>query len=278
MSIAIVTDSTADIPLQAQQDHHIGVVPVMVVLDGKTYADGEGLSREEFYKRLDTLTEPPTTGAPAISLFQQLYERLIREGATQILSIHVSSAFSGTFGIASAAAQSFKDKVHVIDSGSVTLGLGFQVLAAAEAAAAGASIDEIRHVIDSISQRIRFFALLDTIEHLRRSGRVSWTAATIGGFLNLKVMIEVSKGQVFRLGLFRNHQQGLASMIKTLRGLGPLERLALVYTQLSNPEDLNQLHDCAKAQLANPPLIAQVTTVIGTHVGSNGLGFIAVTA
>jgi DegV family protein with EDD domain len=278
MSIAIVTDSTADIPLSLLQDHPIAVIPTMLILDGKTYADGEGITREEFYQRLVTSSDLPTTSAPPISLFHQMYEKLLHDGATQVISIHVASAFSGVYGIASAAAQSFKERIHVIDSGSVTFGLGFQVIAAAEAAAAGASTEEIHRVVEQVSQRVHFVALLDTIEHLRRSGRVSWAAATIGSLLNLKVMIEVSKGQVYRLGLFRNRQQGFASLIKQLRGLGRLERLALVYTQLTHPEELSRLQEATREQLASLPFMGPVTTVIGTHVGSNGIGFIAVTA
>ncbi len=278
MSIAIVTDSTADIPQAYIQDHSIVVVPTMLILDGQTYQDGEGITREEFYQRLGTFTNPPTTSAPPISMFHQLYEKVLHDGATQVISIHVASAFSGVYGIASAAAQSFKDRIHVIDSESVTFGLGFQVIAAAEAAAAGASLEEIHRIVAHVSQRVHFVALLDTIEHLRRSGRVSWAAATIGSLLNLKVMIEISKGQVYRLGLFRNRQQGFASLIKQLSGLGRLERLALVYTQLTHPEELNRLQEAAREQLASLPFMGPVTTVIGTHVGSNGIGFIAVTA
>ena len=278
MSIAIVTDSTADIPQSYLQEHPIAIVPTMLILDGTTYADGEGITREEFYRRLGTLSNPPTTSAPPISLFHQVYEKLLHDGATQIISIHVASAFSGVYGIASAAAQSFKDRIHVIDSESVTFGLGFQVIAAAEAAAAGASIEEIHRIVAHVSQGVHFVALLDTIEHLRRSGRVSWAAARIGSLLNLKVMIEISKGQVYRLGLFRTRQQGFASLVKHLRGLGRLERLALVYTQLTDTEELGRLQDAARDQLAGLPFMGPVTTVIGTHVGSNGIGFIAVTA
>lgn len=275
MTIAIVTDSTADLPHEILEDHHIQVVPAMVIMDGHTYADGDGLSREAYYQRLVTLKELPTTSAPPIAYFQQMYEGLLNDGATQVISIHVSSAFSGIFNIASAAAQSCVEKIHVIDSGQVTFGLGFQVLAAAEAAANGATIDEVRQLVERISQKVRFIALLDTLEYVRRSGRVHWAAATVSDFFNLKAMIEVKKGAVLRLGLFRNRTQGIASLIRQLCSLGPLDRLAIVYTHLSNMEEINQVLESIKSQLRHPAIVAPVTPVIGTHVGSDGIGFIA---
>jgi DegV family protein with EDD domain len=278
MSVAIVTDSTADLPHDILEGGHIQVIPTMLILDGATFADGDGVSRESFYQRLATQSRLPTTSVPPIALFYQLYEKLILDGASEIISIHVASAFSGMYSIALAAAQSFKDKIHVIDSGQVTFGLGFQVLAAAEAAAAGASVDEIRQIIERISQRVRFVALLDTLEYVRRSGRVHWAAATVGNLLNLKAMIEIKKGEVFRLGLFRYRRQGIDRLIKYLCNLGPLDRLALVYTQLSNPDEINHILESVKSQLLHPAIIAQVTTVIGTHVGPDGIGFIAVVA
>ncbi len=166
----------------------------------------------------------------------------------------------------------------MIDSGQITFGLGFQVLAAAEAAAAGASVEEVRRVITRIGQNVHFLALLDTLEYVRRSGRVHWAAATVGNLLNLKAMIEIKRGDVLRLGLFRNRRQGIAGLIKHLCSLGQIDRLALVYTQLSNPDEINHILESVRSQLLHPAIISQVTTVIGTHVGPDGIGFIAVTA
>jgi DegV family protein with EDD domain len=275
MSIAIVTDSTADLPRELLEEHSIQVVPAMVILNGTTYTDGDGLSREDFYQRMTTTNELPTTSAPPITMFQQMYEMLLKDGASQVISIHVSSAFSGIHNIASAAAQAFMDKINVIDSGQVTFGLGFQALAAAEAAGNGANLDEVRQIVERVSQKVRFIALLDSLEYVRRSGRVHWAAATVSNFFNLKAMIEVRKGDVLRLGLFRNRTQGITSLIKHLCSLGPLDRLAIVYTNLSNMDEINHILESVKSQLKHPAIVAPVTTVIGTHVGSDCIGFIA---
>jgi len=278
MSIAIVTDSTADLPLEAVQAYGIRIVPATLVVEGQAYQDGEGITREEFYQRLPAFTKPPTTSAPSIGIFHNIYEKLFQEGVTQILSIHVASAFSGIHDIACVAAESFKNRIKVFDSQQVSLGLGFQVLAAAEAAARGHSIEEIVQGLTALGDRVHFYALLDTVEYLGRSGRVHWAAAAIGGLLNLKVLIEVRKGQVLRKGLFRAHRQGFHDLLNSLHKLGTLERLALVYTTISNQDEIKELVESVSSRLHSPPIITPVTTVIGTHVGPNGIGFIAVSA
>ncbi len=278
MTIAIVTDSTSDLPPEVIAQYHIEVIPAMLVIDGQTYIDGQGLSREDFYKQLPGYKIPPTTSAPSIGLFHQIYDRLILQGACQILSFHPPASLSGLVNIANIAAQSFIDRIKVIDTGQVTLGLGFQVMAAAEAAVGGAGINEIIEAAARIGQKVRFIALLDTLEYIRRSGRVGWATAAVSNFLNLKVMIEVRKGRVFRLGLFRTRQQGLAQLLNHLKNLGPLEKLALVYTDLAHSEELAHIIEASKGQVKSPPFVLPVTTVIGTHVGPDGIGFIAVPA
>ncbi len=276
MSIAIVTDSTADLPDKIIQEHHIQVIPAMLVIGDRSYADGEGISREEFYRRLPSFEKPPTTSAASLGMFQEIYDRLFQEGATQILSVHPPATLSSLINVARVAAQSFTDRIEVLDSGLVTLGQGFQVLAAAEAAARHFTMNEILTRLSGITQRLRFLALLDTLEYVRRSGRINWATAAVTNFLNLKVIIEVKKGQVMRLGLFKSRNQGLSQLIQYLRSMGPLEQLALVYTQLTNLDELKQIREAVSIQINQQPIIAQVTTVIGTHVGPNGVGFIAI--
>src|SRR5512146_2573908 len=127
MSIAIVTDSTADIPDNLIERFHIQVVPNTIIIDGQSYEDGKGISRQEFYQRLPTMKSFPTTASASSGAYEVTYEKLLSQGYRHILSIHASSLLSGIFNAASVAAQSFDGKVEVIDSGQVTLGLGFQV-------------------------------------------------------------------------------------------------------------------------------------------------------
>ncbi|MCL4561110.1 MAG: DegV family protein [Chloroflexi bacterium] len=276
MSIAVVTDSTADLPPEVIEKNHIEVIPAMLVIGDQAYADGQGISREEFYRRLPMYENPPTTSSASLGMFQEIYEKLFMAGATQIISIHPPATLSSLINVARLAAQSFKNRVEVLDSGLVTLGQGFQVIAAAEAATRNLSMDDILSVIANLTQRVRFLALLDTLEYVRRSGRINWATAAVSNFFNLKVMIEVKRGQVMRLGLFKSRSQGLAQLIRYLHAMGPIEQLALVYTQLADRDELRQVLESVSAQIRQQPIIAQVTTVIGTHVGPNGIGFIAV--
>ena len=137
MNIAIVTDSTADITPELAATHDIHVVPAILIIDGRNLEDGQGISREELYRQLPTMKSTPTTAVPSAGTFQHVYEDLIKKGADKILSIHVSSILSGMYSTALLAAKDYGNRVHVIDSCHVTLGLGYQVIAAAQAAKNG---------------------------------------------------------------------------------------------------------------------------------------------
>ena len=276
MKIGLVTDSTSDLPADLVMQHNIEVVPAILIMGDKTYTDGEGISRQEFYRRLPDLPVPPTTASPSVGSFIERYERLFRGGIDRILSIHAPNALSGIFNAARLAAETFGEKVHVLDSGQVTLGLGFQVLMAAEAIARGAVLDDVLSLVASLRERVRVVALLDTLEYIRRSGRVSWVGARIGELLNLKLLIELRQGIVERLGQVRTRAQGIVHLTEILQSWGPLERLAVLHTNAEAAA--RQLLADIKPNLPIPPLVINVTTIIGTHVGPNGLGFAAVKA
>lgn len=274
MKIGFVTDSTSDLPGDLVERHAIEVVPAILNIGKTSFADGEGLTREEFYDRLPDLESTPTTSAPSVGSFQVRYEKLLAGGAEIILSIHPPDKLSGIFNAARLAAESFGERVHVMDSGQLSLGLGFQVLAAAEAAAREAVFGEILDLVKSIKQRVRVMALLDTMEYLRRSGRVSWAKAMVGGLLNLKPLIELRFGTVIRIGQVRTRAQGILRLVENISKWGPHERLAVLHTnaEVAARQFLEELN----LNLSNPAMIVNVTTVIGTHVGPNGLGFAVV--
>ena len=274
MKIGFVTDSTSDIPTEIAARYGIEVVPAVINIGGKSYADGVEISREEFYTRLPTLKTPPTTSAPSVGNFQERYEKLLKNGADAILSIHPPNELSGIFNAARLAAQEFGKRVSVLDSGQLSLGLGFQTIMGAEAAARGAILNEVTTLIESVRGRVRVTALLETIEYVRRSGRVSWAVAMIGGLLQLQPLIELRFGLVHRLGQARTRLQGIERLVETLNSWGPLERLAVLHTNAE--ATARQLLEDLKSKVTVPPLLVNVTTAIGTHVGPNGLGFAAV--
>jgi len=278
MKIAIVTDSTADIPPEIAKRHQIEVVPAIIVMEGKSMEDGTGISRREFYEKMPTLKTLPTTATPSSGTFHSVYERLFQGGAQAILSLHVASQLSGIYNTAKMAAQTFGERVHVIDSGSISMGLGFQVIITAEATATAAiqslSIENIIQRIKEVQKKIRVIAMLDTLENIRRSGRVSWATARIGSLLRIKLFVEVIEGSVLNMGQARTRRKGIDHLKDLIHKLGPLERLAILH---SNAEaDARQMLAELKLDLPMSPHIVNITPVIGTHVGANGLGIAAV--
>jgi DegV family protein with EDD domain len=274
MKIGFVTDSTADVPVDVAGQYGIEIVPALVNIDGQSYTDGIDISREEFYHRLPVLNPQPTTSSPSVGSFQDRYEKLLRAGADFIVSVHPPNELSGIFNAARLAAEAFGERVKVLDSGQISLGMGFQVIMAAEAAARGAILEEVSGIVDGVRQRVRVAALLDTMEYIHRSGRVSWAAAKIGTILRLQPLVELRFGIVHRLGLARTRLQGIERLADALQSWGPLERLAVLHTNAEATARL--LLEEMKSKVKAQPLLVNVTTAIGTHVGPNGVGFAAV--
>ena len=276
MKIGIVTDSTADLPAYLIEEHEIHVVPTILVLEGKEYADGIGISREEFYNRLPSLQTPPTTAAPSIGDFATPYETLLSNGCDHVISIHAASQLTTIINVARQAAKEFPDKITCIDSGSLSLGVGFQVLAAAEETESG--VRSALEAVASSRKRLQVSAALDTMEYLRRSGRVPGAVAALGGLLSIKPMIELKDGEVKPIGAVRTTKQADERMLKFLLELGDMERLAILHTNAEPRAKslLDELMSRVRKSIPREILFVNVTAVIGTHLGPNGIGFAAI--
>ncbi|HUG34589.1 MAG TPA: DegV family protein [Anaerolineales bacterium] len=276
MKLGIVTDSTSDLPAYLVEQFALEVVPSILIIDGQEYADGKGITRDDYYKRLPTLQTSPTTAAPSIGEFSTRYESLFTRGCDHILSIHPAGKLTTIINSARQAATDFPDRITLVDSGSLSLGLGFQVLAAAEAAEDGlqAALD----AIESARRRLRVCAALDTLENLKRSGRVSAAVTFFGGILNIKPIVELLEGQLKPMAAVRTTRQANDRMLDLLLEGGELERLAILHTgaEPRAKEFLEALMQKASQSVPRDILMVNVTTVIGTHVGPNGLGFAAV--
>lgn len=268
--IAFVTETTADLPDDLCREFGIRVVPTYLVIDGRSYKDGTELSRTEFYKRLPATRPLPTTAAPAAGEFQEAYRSAFADGAEQIVSIHTSSKVSGIFNAARLGAAAAGGKITLIDSLQLSMGIGFQVLAAAEAHRRDKPLEEILQAVHEVRSRVRVFALLDTLEYLKHSGRVSSFRAGVGDILDIKPLIEVANGQVERLGQTRTRRKAVDALVDRVTGLGRLDRLAVMHTNV--PEDAGALAARLSPLSASAPIIVEVTPVIGTHVGPGGLG------
>jgi len=274
METAIVTDSTADIPAALAKKLNIHVVPAILMLGEQSFEDGKGLTRQEFYERLPEMNPLPTTGTPSVGVFESVYQNLFDQGIKQIISIHVASKLSGIYNTAKLAAKNFDSQVQIIDSESLSMGIGFQVITAAEAASANLPLEKIFEIIETTRQNTHLIAMLNTLEYVHRSGRVGWARARIGSLLRIKPFVEVKAGQVINMGQARTRKKGIAHLKNLLQRQGPLERLAILHTNAE--EDAIAFLNDLSGEIPADPFIVNVTTIIGTHVGPKGLGFTAV--
>jgi DegV family protein with EDD domain len=203
---------------------------------------------------------------------------LFDSGCDHILSIHAAVELTAIVSVARLAAHDFRERITVLDSGSLTLGLGFQVLAAVQAKIEGLSLEGILAAIRSTRERTKVLAALDTMEYLRRSGRVPGAVAALGGLLSIKPIVELLNGEVKPLGAVRTTRQAGERIYNALQALGPLGHLAILHTNAEHRarQLLEELMQTVSQSIPRDILMVNVTTVIGTHVGPNGLGFAAV--
>ena len=276
MGIRVVTDSTCDLPPDILAEHGITVVPLYVNAGDESYLDGLELSREEFYLRLPDWCPPPTTSVPGLGVFLEAYEKVVAEGATEVLSIHVSESLSSIVSVARSAAKSMDGvPITVVDSGQLSLGTGLLVLSAARDATAGCSMWEILRRVEEKALHTHTFAALDTIEFLRRSGRVSQIQSGLGALLRIKPLLKMHNGRI-EMERVRTRRRAMERLLELASGLGTLEELALVHT--CAPDRAEALRQRAEALIpeGQTPICAEVTPVIGTHVGPGAVGLVCV--
>jgi DegV family protein with EDD domain len=273
--VHIVTDSTADIPPELAADLGITVVPAYVQIGTRSYRDGIDLSREEFYAQLPTMEITPTTAVPPMEDFGTTFQRL-RARADGVVAITVSGRLSGMYSVATMAARDVPggQDIRVVDSGQTSMGLGLIVIAAARAAAMGARVEEIATLVEDIRPRVHVFAVLDTVEYLRRSGRVSWARAKAVEILRVKPVIGLTQGYVHQLGRVRTMHQAVERLVDLCKALGSLEQLAVLHTYSPLVDELRRR--LAACHPIEELLTVVATTTIGAHVGPRGLGMAAV--
>lgn len=271
--IAIVTDSTADIPPVEAAALGITVVPALVTVGEESFADGQGLSRTELYRGMAARRQLPTTASPSPAAFATAYQRLLDRGAAAVVSVHVASQLSSIHAVAMQAGHAFAGRVHVVDSGQLSLGLGYQAVEAAESAAGGGTLEAIVRAASAARQRVRLIAMLDTLEFVRRSGRVSWLRASMSDALRVKLLVRVDNGQVERLALVRTVHRALDVLVAQVHSWGSLARLAVLHT--ASQSRAEQLAGRLAADTGLDPWVVEATTVIGVHIGPGALGVAA---
>ena len=277
MAIQIVTDSTCDLPEAMIAQYGITVVPLYINFGDQSYLDGVELSRQEFYERLPDYESPPTTAVPGPEVLRQTYERLADEGATEVLSIHISISLSAVVDVARLGAKETEAvPVTVFDSRQLSLGTGFLVLTAAKAVAEGGSMDEIIPLLEEQVSRTHVFAALDTLEFLRRSGRMNRVMAGLGTVLQIKPLLRMYDGNPTAERV-RTRERATQRLISLLSELVPLEQVALVHTHA--PDRAEALRQRVQDLLPEGEIPSvDITPVIGAHIGPGAAGFVCVTA
>ncbi len=277
MPVRIVTDSTCDLPAETIARYGIRVVPLFINVGEQGFLDGIDITREEFYKRLPTFPVHPTTAVPSPLKFRALYDSLVDEGATHVLSIHISVSLSAVVNVARVAAQETTTvPVTVFDSQQLSLGTGFLVETAAKMAAAGCPITEILAALNDQIKRSHVFAALDTLEFLKRSGRMNKYMAGIGALLQLKPILTMHNGKPATEQV-RTRARATQRLLEMLEELGPLKRLAIVHTHA--PERVAELRSLSAHLFpADDILAADITPVVGSHLGPGAFGFVVLSA
>jgi DegV family protein with EDD domain len=278
VAVRIVVDSTADIPPDRARSLGIEVVPLTVLFGNEPYRDGVDLDGPGFYKKLAASPVMPTTSTPSPGIFTEAYQRLIGEGATGILSIHLASHLSATFQVARGAAEEMSRTagvpIEMVDSGQVSVGFGLPAEMVAAEARDGRSLVELKAHAEDLCRRMHVIAVLDTLEYLQRGGRIGRARALLGTLLNVKPMIAVREGQVVPLENVRTRARAYERIGQLVEQLGALEALAVVE---SDETAALQLQDVIRRSWSGPIETFKLGPVVGTHAGPGVAGVGAIT-
>lgn len=272
-TIRFVTDSTCDLPKEVVAQWKIGVVPAYVNYGDESYADdGVQLDREDYYNRLQTLQPFPTTAAPSPGVARQIIEAAFAE-ADHVIMITAPAKLSAIYDAFRLGASNLpQDRVTLVDGGTVSMALGYQVQIGAETAAETGDVEQVLATIARVRKSARLVAMVNVLDNLRRSGRINFAAAGLGALLQIKPIITVIDGEVEVLSRVRTARRAREELASMIREEAPLDRLTLLH--VNNREGAawmrEQVEDCA------PQIIYEMNAspALGTHVGTGALGFV----
>lgn len=271
MTVKIVTDSAADIPEALAKSMDITVVPLSVRFGEDSYRSGEELGTEEFWKKLRSSSESPATAAPSAGDFQQAFEKLLGS-ADGIVSIHLSSKLSATYQSAQVAASALEGKdIHVIDTLAVSAGTGLLAIHAAERAKAGADAATIASEVSAMCDRVRLFGAIDTLEYLRRGGRIGGAQALLGTMLKVKPVISLQEGVVEPVARVRTRIKALEFIADRVSADAPaIERVAVISGDATDaPTLVEKLPGSLGVEAAD---VWEFGPIVGAHSGPGIVG------
>lgn len=269
MNVKIIVDSTAD--MRPEVAAKVGIVPLSVYFGDREFVSGVDINPKQFYEMLVESDTLPTTSQPAPYLFEEAFEKAVSEGC-EVVCLTCAGKLSGTNQSANIAAAEFEGKVHVVDSCTIAIGLGILAEYALELAAQGLSAEEIVWKLLRKREKIKVLALVDTLEYLKKGGRISSAVALAGGLLNIKPVISVNGGEIKLLGKARGSRQGNNLLVQEIQKAGGVDfamPVMLGYTGLSDALLQKYIQDSVdlwKDNVENLP-VSIVGSVVGTHVG-----------
>jgi DegV family protein with EDD domain len=272
MAVRIVTDSSCDLSQDEADQLDITIVPLSIRFGDEEFTDRVDLSVSEFYRRLAESEQLPETAAPSPGAFESAFRAALEGGADAVVCINLSSELSATLQSARTAAKAFEGThdVRVVDSRSITLGLGSQVIAAAEASRDGTSADEIVAMVEDMASRTQMLGALDTLENLKKGGRVGGAQALLGNLLSIKPLIDVSTGRVEEAGKARTRKKALQWLANRLLQEPAVERLGIAHGEAP---DLDEFLELIASRYPRDQLhIGVIGAVIGTHAGPRVIG------
>ena len=273
-NIVIVTDSTADIPAHLVKTHDIRIVPLRVLFGEEAYLDGVELKPDEFYKRLVSSSQLPTTSQPSPADFVAVYEGILNEDPEcSILSIHLSAAMSGTYQSAMIATSLMEDEaanITVWDSKSASYGFGLFVVQAAQMAAEGSTVQEIISSLEELQKERRLYFLVDTLEYLQKGGRIGKASAVLGTLLNIKPILSIDDdGVIFPVEKVRGRKKGMARMVELFQqDLAGVQNINVAVGHTADPASVDEfLKQLSAVFTVKETVKSEIGAVIGTHVG-----------
>jgi DegV family protein with EDD domain len=276
-SIQVVTDSACDLSTTTTEEHDVAVVPLTIRFGAEELVDRDELSGKEFWDRVVTGPDMPATAAPSPGAFQQAFLDARDAGSSGVVCATISSGLSATYQSACTAAEAVADRiaVRVVDTRSVTGGQGLLALAAADMAANGAGLDDIEAAVQDLSMRTHVYGVVDSLDYLRRGGRIGGAAKLVGSLLSIKPVIEVRDGVVEVESKQRTRSRSLQYLANKAIEAEPLERLAI--TNGVSPDFDQVLELVRKARPDHELVVADLGPVVGSHTGPGSVGVCFIT-
>jgi DegV family protein with EDD domain len=272
VGVRVVTDSSCDLPVERAAELGIEIVPLTIRFGNEEFVDRVELSNEEFWRKVATSEVLPETAAPSAGAFEATFQRLAAEGADGIVCINLSSRLSATMQSAQVAAKALKGTcpVEVVDSLMVSMGLGLQCINAVGMSNEGADLDQIARTIEDQAQRTRLFGALDTLEHLKRGGRIGAAQALLGGMLSIKPVIEVVDGAVAEAGKVRTRSKSLKLLADKVAAAADPQHVFVFDAQAP---DIDEMVELLAPTVARDQIeFGTIGPVIGTHAGPRTIG------